>query len=69
MEDEIIRKYVDEKWKKLGLIGINDKLLKFYITLVSGPSFERQYAINAEVLKNKPIDHIDIEFKVENNNN
>lgn len=73
-EQRKIRKEIKERWKKLGLIEENDELLRFdsvvkpLIGEVDDGKCDLQLDIMAEILKHTCLDHIDVEFKLENNN-
>lgn len=73
-EQRKIRKEIEERWKKLGLIEENDELLKFdaYVKPLIGEvddgKCDLQLDIMGEILKHTCLDHIDVEFKLENNN-
>lgn len=73
-EQRKIRKEIEERWKKLGLINENDELLKFdmrvkpFIGEVDDGKCDLQCEIMAEILKHTCLDYIDIDFKIENNN-
>lgn len=73
-EQRKIRKEIEERWKKLGLIGENDELLKFdtqvkpLIGEVDDGKCDLKCEIMAEILKHTCLDYIDIDFKIENNN-
>lgn len=74
-EQRKIRKEIEERWKKLGLIEENDELLKFdsvikpLIGEVDDGKCDLQLDIMAEILKHTCLDHIDVELKLEDNNN
>lgn len=75
MEEQCkIRKEIEERWKKLGLIEENDELLKFdaYVKPLIGEvddgKCDLQLNIMGEILKHTCLDHIDVEFKLEDNN-
>lgn len=73
-EQRKIRKEIEERWKKLGLIEENDELLKFdahvkpLIGEVDDGKCDLKCEIMAKVLKHTCLDHIDVEFKIEDNN-
>jgi hypothetical protein len=73
-EQRKIRKEIEERWKKLGLIEENDELLKFdaYVKPLIGEvddgKCDLQLNIMGEILKHTCLDHIDVEFKLEDNN-
>lgn len=73
-EQRKIRKEIEERWKKLGLIGENDELLKFdtqvkpLIGEVDDGKCDLKCEIMAEILKHTCLDYIDIDFRIENNN-
>lgn len=73
-EQRKIRKEIEERWKKLGLIEENDELLKFdacvkpLIGEVDDGKCDLQLDIMGEILKHTCLDHIDVEFKLEDNN-
>lgn len=73
-EQRKIRKEIEERWKKLGLIEKNDELLKFdsvikpLIGEVDDGKCDLKCEIMAEVLKHTSLDHIDFELKLEDNN-
>ena len=72
-EQRKIRKEIEERWKKLGLIGENDELLKFdtqvkpLIGEVDDGKCDLKCEIMTEILKHTCLDYIDIDFKIENN--
>ena len=72
-EQRKIREQIRERWAKLGLIEENDELLKFdaYVKPLIGEvddgKCDLKCEIMAEILKQTCIDHIDIDFKIENN--
>ena len=73
-EQRKIRKEIEERWKKLGLIEENDELLKSdaYVKPLIGEvddgKCDLQLNIMGEILKHTCLDHIDVEFKLEDNN-
>jgi len=73
-EQRKIRKEIEERWKKLGLIEENDELLKFdaYVKPLIGEvddgKCDLQLNIMGEILKHTCLDHIDVELKLEDNN-
>lgn len=73
-EQRKIRKEIEERWKKLGLIEENDELLKFdaYVKPLIGEvddgKCDLQLGITSEILKHTCLDHIDVELKLEDNN-
>lgn len=73
-EQRKIRKEIEERWKKLGLIEENDELLKFdaYVKPLVGEvddgKCDLQLDIMAEIFKHTSLDHIDVELKLEDNN-
>lgn len=73
-EQRKIRKEIEERLKKLGLIEENDELLKFdtqvkpLISEVDDGKCDLKCEIMAEILKHTCLDYIDIDFKIENNN-
>lgn len=73
-EQRKIRKEIEERWKKLGLIEENDELLKFdsvikpLIGEVDDGKCDLQLDVMVEILKHTCLDHIDVEFKLEDNN-
>lgn len=73
-EQRKIRKDIEERWKKLGLINEDDEVLRFdaqvkpLIGEVDDGKCDLKCEIMAEILKHTCLDHIDIDFKIENNN-
>ena len=73
-EQRKIRKEIEERWKKLGLIDKDDEVLKFdaqikpLIGEVDDGKCDLKCEIMAEILKHTCLDYIDIDFKIENNN-
>lgn len=73
-EQRKIRKEIEERWKKLGLINEDDEVLRFdaqvkpLIGKVDDGKCDLKCEIMAEILKHTCLDYIDIDFKLENNN-
>ena len=73
-EQRKIREQIRERWDKLGLIDKDDEVLRFdaqikpLIGEVDDGKCDLKCEIMAEILKHTCLDHINIEFKLENNN-
>ena len=72
-EQRKIREQIRERWAKLGLINEDDEVLRFdaqvkpLIGEVDDGKCDLKCDIMTEILKHTCLDHIGIDFKIENN--